>query len=110
MGPAALLEYDRANLRGLVLEDGGPTSHVAIIARALGVPAIGEVPNITDLVETGDAIIVDGGSGEVQLRPPADVETAYGEKARLRARRQEQYHSLRDVPAITRTASRSAST
>ena len=63
---------------------------------------IGEVPNVTDLVETGDAIIVDGGSGELQLRPPADVETAYGEKARLRARRQEQYHRLRDVPAITR--------
>ncbi|WP_296706265.1 phosphoenolpyruvate--protein phosphotransferase [Rhodoblastus sp.] len=102
MGPAALLEYDRANLRGLVLEDGSPTSHVAIIARALGVPAIGEVPNVTDLVETGDAIIVDGGSGEVQLRPTSDVEAAYGEKARLRARRQEQYHKLRDVPAITR--------
>jgi len=102
MGPAALLDYDRANLRGLVLEDGGPSSHVAIIARALGIPAIGEVPNITDLVETGDAIIVDGGSGEVQLRPAADVEAAYGEKARLRAKRQEQYHKLRDVPAITR--------
>jgi phosphotransferase system enzyme I (PtsP) len=102
MGPAALLEYDRSNLRGLVLEDGGPSSHVAIIARALGVPAIGEVPNITDLVESGDAIIVDGATGEVQLRPPPDVETAYGEKARLRAKRQEQYHKLRDVPAITR--------
>jgi phosphotransferase system enzyme I (PtsP) len=102
MGPAALLEYERANLRGLVLEDGGPTSHVAIIARALGIPAIGEVPNITDLVEAGDPIIVDGGSGEVQLRPPPDVESAYGEKARVRAKRQEQYHKLRDVPAITR--------
>ncbi len=41
-------------------------------------------------------------TGEVQLRPPPDVETAYGEKARLRAKRQEQYHKLRDVPAITR--------
>lgn len=102
MGPAALLEYDRANLRGLILEDGGPTSHVAIIARALGLPAIGEVPNITDLVEAGDAIIVDGGSGDVQLRPPPDVEAAYGEKARLRARRQEQYHRLRDTPTVTR--------
>jgi phosphotransferase system enzyme I (PtsP) len=102
MGPAALLEYERANLRGLVLEDGGPTSHVAIIARALGIPAVGEVPNITDLVEAGDPIIVDGGSGEVQLRPPPDVESAYGEKARVRAKRQEQYHKLRDVPAITR--------
>jgi phosphotransferase system enzyme I (PtsP) len=102
MGPAVLLEYERARLRGLVLEEGGPTSHVAIVARALGIPAVGEVPNITDLVETGDAIIVDGTSGDVRVRPQADVENAYAEKARLRARRQEQYQKLRDVPATTR--------
>ena len=102
MGPAALLDYDRKKLRGLVIEDGGPSSHVAIIARALGIPAVGEVANIADLVEQGDAIIVDGTTGEVQLRPPADVEAAYAEKARLRARRQEQYHKLRDIAPITR--------
>ena len=101
MGPAALLDYDRKKLRGLVLEEGGPSSHVAIVARALGIPAVGEIANITDLVEQGDAIIVDGSSGEVQLRPPADVEAAYGEKARLRARRQEQYRKLRDAPSQT---------
>ncbi len=102
MGPAVLLEYERARLRGLVLEEGGPSSHVAIVARALGIPAVGEVANITDLVETGDAIIVDGTSGEVQVRPQLDVENAYAEKARLRARRQEQYQKLRDVPAKTK--------
>jgi phosphotransferase system enzyme I (PtsP) len=102
MGPAALLDYDCKKLRGLVIEDGGPSSHVAIIARALGIPAVGEVANIADLVEQGDAIIVDGTTGEVQLRPPADVEAAYAEKARLRARRQEQYHKLRDIAPITR--------
>ena len=102
MGPAALLEYDRARLRGLVLEDGGPSSHVAIIARALGIPCVGEVANVTDLVEQGDAIIIDGGAGEAQVRPQPDVEAAYAEKARLRARRQEQYHNLRDTPAVTR--------
>ena len=101
MGPAALLDYDRKKLRGLVLEEGGPSSHVAIVARALGIPAVGDIANITDLVEQGDAIIVDGSSGEVQLRPPADVEAAYGEKARLRARRQEQYRKLRDAPSRT---------
>ncbi len=101
MGPAALLDYDRKKLRGLVLEEGGPSSHVAIVARALGIPAVGDIANVTDLVEQGDAIIVDGSSGEVQLRPPADVEAAYGEKARLRARRQEQYRKLRDEPSRT---------
>ncbi|MBX9739613.1 MAG: phosphoenolpyruvate--protein phosphotransferase [Beijerinckiaceae bacterium] len=102
MGPAALLDYDRKKLRGLVLEEGGPSSHVAIVARALGIPTVGEVQNIVDLVEPNDAIIVDGTAGDVQLRPQPDVQAAYGEKARLRARRQEQYHKLRDVPSRTR--------
>ncbi|MDH7799477.1 MULTISPECIES: phosphoenolpyruvate--protein phosphotransferase [unclassified Beijerinckia] len=101
MGPAALLDYDRKRLRGLVLEDAGSSSHVAIVARALGIPTIGDVANITSLVEQGDAIIVDGSVGEVQLRPQHDVELAYSEKARLRARRQEQYRALRDTPSKT---------
>ncbi|TGE01731.1 phosphoenolpyruvate--protein phosphotransferase [Methylobacterium nonmethylotrophicum] len=102
MGPAALLDYDRARLRGVVLEEGGPTSHIAIVARALGIPAVGEVANATALVESGDAIIVDGGAGEIQIRPGPEIEAAYAEKARLRARRQEQYRSLRDLPSVTR--------
>ena len=102
MGPAALLDYDRSRLRGLVLEEGGPTSHIAIVARALGLPAVGGVENAASLVEPGDAIIIDGGAGEVQIRPGADVEAAYAQKARLRARRQEQYRRLRNVPPMTR--------
>ena len=49
MGPAALLDYDRKKLRGLILEEGGPTSHVAIVARALGIAAVGEIDNIDGL-------------------------------------------------------------
>jgi phosphotransferase system enzyme I (PtsP) len=96
-----LLDYDRAKLRGLVLEEGGPTSHIAIVARALGIPAVGNVDNVTSLVETGDAIIIDGGTADVHIRPQPDVESAFAEKARLRAKRQEQYRRLRDVPAVT---------
>ncbi len=102
MGPAALLDYDRAHLRGLVLEEGGPASHIAIVARALGIPAVGEVVNATALVEAGDAIIVDGQAGEVQIRPQPDVENAYKDKARLRARKQKQYQKLKELPAVTR--------
>ena len=102
MGPAALLDYDRAKLRGLVLEEGGPTSHVAIVARALGIAAVGLGQNITGLVEPNNSIIIDGSTGDVHVRPQPDVRTAYGEKARLRARRQEQYAALRDVPAVTK--------
>ena len=102
MGPAALLDYDRSRLRGLVLEEGGPTSHIAIVARALGVPAVGNVDNIAALAEAGDALIVDGGAGQIHLRPQPDVEAAFREKARLRARRQEQYRQLRKLPSVTR--------
>jgi len=102
MGPAALLDYDRQRLRGLVLEEGGPNSHVAIVARALGIPAVGEVENAAGLVEPGDPIIVDGISGEVYLRPPPDIEAAYVERVRLRARKQAQYRTLRDKPCVTR--------
>ncbi|MGL5361981.1 MAG: phosphoenolpyruvate--protein phosphotransferase [Bosea sp. (in: a-proteobacteria)] len=102
MGPAALLDYDRAKLRGLVLEEGGPTSHIAIVARAIGIPAVGEIENVTALVQTSDAIIVDGSTGDVQIRPQPDVEKAYQDKARLRARKQEQYRKLTTVPAVTR--------
>ena len=101
MSPVALLDYDRARLRGVVLEEGGASSHIAIVARALAIPAVSDIPNVADIVEQGDAIIVDGVTGEVQVRPPADVEASYLEKARMRARRQDQYRALRDLPCVT---------
>jgi phosphotransferase system, enzyme I, PtsP len=102
MGPAALLDYDRKRLRGLVLEEGGPQSHVAIVARALGIAAVGEIDNATGIADPGDAIIVDGTAGDVHLRPLPDMEAAYAERVRLRARRQQQYAALRDQPCVTR--------
>lgn len=102
MGPAALLDYDRRHLRGVVLEEGGPTSHIAIVARALGIPAVGEIANATALIQAGDAVIVDGQAGEVQIRPQPDVENAYKDKARLRARKQEQYRKLKTQASVTK--------
>jgi phosphotransferase system enzyme I (PtsP) len=102
MGPAELLDYERTKLRGVVLEEAGETSHVAIVARALGIPAVGRVEGIVEIVDTGDPIIVDGQSGDVHVRPPSSIEQAYAEKVRFYARKQAQYAALRDVPAITR--------
>jgi len=102
MGPAALLDYDRKRLRGLVLEEGGPHSHVAIVARALGIPAIGDIDNATGIADPGDAIIVDGSAGDLHIRPLPDLEAAYAERVRLRARRQQQYQALRDRPCVTK--------
>ena len=102
MGPAELLDYDRTKIRGVILEEGGKTSHVAIVARALGIPAIGLAEGIINLVDTGDAIIVDGGTGEIFIRPSSDLQKAYAEKVRFYARKQERFTALRDLPALTR--------
>jgi phosphotransferase system enzyme I (PtsP) len=102
MGPAALLDYDRKKLRALVLEEGGPTSHVSIVARALGIAAVGQIANATGIVDPGDPIIVDGAMGHVYVRPTPDVEKNYADRVRLRARRQAQYAALRDKPCVTK--------
>src|SRR5215472_13731555 len=102
MGPAALLDYDRKRLRGLVLEEGTANSHVSIVARALGIPAVGEVPNAPGIADPGDPIIVDGTSGSIYVRPSSEIEAAYAERVRFRARRQAQYLALRDRPCVTR--------
>ncbi|WP_421859211.1 phosphoenolpyruvate--protein phosphotransferase [Oricola sp.] len=102
MGAAELLDYPRKNLRGLVLEDGASTSHVVIVARAMGIPVVGQATGIVALSENADAIIVDGISGDLHLRPQPDVEAAYTEKVRFRAKRQQEYRDLRDKPSLTR--------
>jgi phosphotransferase system enzyme I (PtsP) len=102
MGAAELLDYPREKLRGLVLEDGAVTSHVVIVARAMGIPVAGQVKGAVSMAENGDAIIVDGDEGSIHLRPQQDLEAAYAEKARFRARRQELYRELRNKPSLTK--------
>jgi phosphotransferase system, enzyme I, PtsP len=101
LGPAELLDYDKERLRGLVLEEGAPNAHVSIVARAFGIATVGRAEDILEHVEPGDAIIVDGDTGEVYLRPSQEVIASYSEKARFRARKQEQYKAIRGEPAVT---------
>ncbi|NMG41151.1 phosphoenolpyruvate--protein phosphotransferase [Chelativorans sp. ZYF759] len=101
MGAAELLDYPRERLRGLVLEEGALTSHVVIVARAIGIPVTGQMIGAVSMSENGDPIIIDGDEGVVHLRPQPDVEAAYAEKVKFRARRQELYRELRDKPAET---------
>ena len=102
MGAAELLDYPREKLRGLALEDGTATSHVVIVARAMGIPVAGQMKGVVSMSENGDAMIVDGDEGMIHLRPQSDVEAAYAEKVRFRARRQELYRELRKKPSTTK--------
>ena len=108
MGPAELLDYDRSRLRGLVLEEGSATTHVAIVARALDIPVVGKMPEILDKVERGDTVIVDGDNAEVHIRPADDIRQAFVDTLTARAQRIATYASLRDVPAETKDGLRVA--
>jgi phosphotransferase system enzyme I (PtsP) len=102
MGPAELLEYDRTRLRAIVLEEGGSTAHVAIVARSLGIVAVGQAQNIVSVCENGDDIIVDGPAGIVHLRPTRELEQTYVDKVRVTAKRRAHYLELKDKPSVTR--------
>ena len=102
MGPAELLDYDRKKLRGLVLEDSALGAHVAIVARALNIPMLGDVRGIVNAARDGQEIIVDVDSNEVHLNPPADIVDAYSNRARLQARRQQRYARIKHLPALTK--------
>jgi len=109
MGPAALLDYGpQAACAGWVLEEGTANSHVSIVARALGIPAVGEVPETRPACDPGDAIIRRRHLGRDLCAALRRDRTAYAERVRFRARRQAQYSALRDKPASPRTASASS--
>ena len=93
--PSMTADIDKDHVAGIVTETGGRTSHSAIIARALEIPAVLSVPNITSEVATGNAIVVDGTNGKVVVNPSetelaeykARAEAYAAEKAALEAYR-----------------------
>lgn len=75
--PSMTSQIVKENVVGIITEVGGPTSHSAILARALEIPAVLSVPGIVDLVEDKDAAIVDGTAGDVFINPEGDVLAKY---------------------------------
>jgi phosphotransferase system enzyme I (PtsP) len=102
MGPAELLDYGRDKLVGLILEDAAATSHVAIVARSMGLALAGSMNGVGDAARAGDAIIVDGEGGEVHLRPLPSVVKTFEAKRMLREHRVAHFAAIRDTPAITK--------
>ncbi|MHA1570249.1 MAG: putative PEP-binding protein, partial [Alphaproteobacteria bacterium] len=102
MGPAELLNYDRESLQAVVLEEGGATSHVAIIAGILALPMVGRTTGILSRVESGDPVLVDADSGFVYVRPGEDVHARFAESMQRHGKLQQRYAASRDLPAKTR--------
>ena len=75
--PSMTSQIVKENVAGIITEVGGKTSHSAILARALEIPAVLSVPDITTLVKDKDTAIVDGTEGQVYINPEGDILSQY---------------------------------
>jgi phosphoenolpyruvate-protein phosphotransferase len=87
--PSQATAFDRYKVAGIVTEAGSTTGHAAIIARALGIPAVTGVRGVLREVHTGDMLVLDGREGHVIVNPGPEVEAAY-------RKLQREYFDLRD--------------
>jgi len=99
--PSQLLRYKNQGIAGIVSERGSYTSHVAIIARNLGIPAVFGAKNATELVKNGDLIIVDGFLGEVLINPDKNTVELYNAKKKTFTKLIQLFECAKDKPAIT---------
>ena len=102
LSPADTVNLARYQARAFVTEGGGPTSHTAILARAMNVPCVLNARGVMNVAGSGDEIIVDGQAGQVVLQPDDQVR---GQFQRLLKRRQAEEQALlrdRDLPSETR--------
>ena len=101
LGPADLLEYDRHRLKAVLLEEGSLTSHMTIVARAIGVPVIGRLHDIRHSVEEGETILVDGDNGSVIIRPTRPLLAGFEHRMTLSQKRRAEFAAIKNLPART---------
>ncbi len=102
LGPAELLDYDHKKLKGIIIEEGSSTSHTAVIARAMDIPALVKVEHAASVIQPGDLVILDGESGTVYVRPSESLEEGMDVHIKQYAARAAQYEALRPVAAVSR--------
>jgi phosphotransferase system enzyme I (PtsI) len=101
LSPADTAQLHKAAVAGLITDAGGKTSHTAIIARAHEIPAVVGLETITEIVETDDLLLIDGGSGIVIVNPTAATVAEYRDEQRRQVAAGAVLHAMRDLPANT---------
>ncbi len=99
LGPAQLLDWHARGIAGVVIEEGSPGGHAAIIARALGLPALGSIAGMLEAVLPGDAAVLDADGGTLFLRPDAELTLAYERAIEGRRVRVAGWKALRHAPS-----------
>ncbi len=106
LGPAELLEYDKRRLKGVVLEEGSLTAHVVIVARAMGIPVLGQVGGLRSHLREGDHILIDADRAAVTLRPSQTIIDTFETRFAKNRKRQAAYAAMRDVEPFSRDGTR----
>ena len=91
----------KENVLGFVMDEGGSTSHVAILARSIGVPAVLGLRNVAADLENGQEVALDGCLGTMVVQPDEDVVREHNRQARLAGVANEKMAGLKDLPAET---------
>jgi phosphotransferase system enzyme I (PtsI) len=106
LSPSETAGMDAEMILGIVTERGGPTSHVAIMAKSLGIPAVVSVGGIVASVAEGDMIVLDGDTGEIDIRPSRASVAAAGRRLAALRERAARQDTQKDLPAMTRDGKR----
>lgn len=101
LGPAELLDVPSENLRAIILEEGAATSHVVIVARALGLPVIGQCSQALGRIESGDELLIDGDNAIVLVRPSEDVRAAFLKACEQQREQTRLNEAVRALPSVT---------
>ena len=96
--PSMTAGIKKDNIVGIITETGSQTSHSAILARALEIPAVLSVPGATTCLSSGEMVIVDGGKGNVETAPSEDMIADYTQKRDAFLREKRELESLRGKP------------
>ncbi|HZN63775.1 MAG TPA: phosphoenolpyruvate--protein phosphotransferase [Tepidisphaeraceae bacterium] len=100
--PSQTAALDRIRVKGFATDVGGRTSHTAIVARAMGIPAVVGLGNITSEVSGGDTVIIDGGRGVVIVNPDEEQRLEHLEAERKLVRLEKDLQALAGLPAQTK--------
>lgn len=104
--PSETAQLDRKHVLGFAVELGSKTSHTAIIARSLGLPAVVRLHGITEHLHNGDQVLLDGDEGLLILNPTAETLARYLEREAVADAKEAALLAESDLPAITRDGKR----
>ncbi|HZL12887.1 MAG TPA: phosphoenolpyruvate--protein phosphotransferase [Verrucomicrobiae bacterium] len=100
LSPSTTAQLDKKFVLGFATDIGGKTSHTAIMARSLGIPAVVGLKNISDEMDTGDYALLDGYNGTVILNPTDQTLFQYGQLSQIKASLEEKLQEIRSQPAV----------